>query len=161
MDRQKCTELIVSKLQPYHQNLENVKLISQKIEQGIFEFANNDPKIYRQQSRNILANIGYTPNSEMVREKLFDGVWDGYCVGKMTSEELYPERKEKELEELQKEQEIKESFKQMQMSRNSIYTCGRCKKNKVEHYQRQVRSSDEPMTVFCTCLTCGYRWKFC
>lgn len=24
----------------------------------------------------------------------------------------------------------------------------------------QTRSGDEPMTVFCSCVTCGHRWKF-
>eukprot|EP00439_Symbiodinium_sp_Y106_P042252 s4841_g5.t1 len=33
--------------------------------------------------------------------------------------------------------------------------------NKTTYFQMQTRSSDEPMTTFVTCLTCGNRWKFC
>lgn len=42
----------------------------------------------------------------------------------------------------------------------SMFTCNKCKKQTVEYYQMQTRSADEPMTTFCTCMTCGARWKF-
>jgi transcription elongation factor S-II len=37
--------------------------------------------------------------------------------------------------------------------------CKKCGGSKTTHYQLQMRSSDEPMTVFVTCITCGNRWK--
>lgn len=37
--------------------------------------------------------------------------------------------------------------------------CNQCKSNDIIFSQKQVRSSDEPMTVFCTCNACGKRWK--
>jgi len=39
------------------------------------------------------------------------------------------------------------------------FTCGRCKGNKTSYQAKQTRSSDEPMTMFVRCLTCGNRWK--
>lgn len=39
------------------------------------------------------------------------------------------------------------------------FVCRRCKGNKTTHYSLQTRSSDEPMTVFVNCLTCGARWR--
>ena len=77
----------------------------------------------------------------------------------MTPNELYPELEEQEKLKNQEEERLKEYFKQKKLKANSIYTCGKCKKNKVEHYQKQTRSSDEPMTVFCNCLLCGNRWR--
>ncbi len=41
----------------------------------------------------------------------------------------------------------------------SIYTCPRCKSRNVQSHQRQTRSADEGMTVFCQCLTCEKRWR--
>ena len=51
-----------------------------------------------------------------------------------------------------------------------IHRCNKCYHNKdLKHdeergkrtwyYELQTRSSDEPMTVFITCLDCGFRWK--
>jgi len=39
------------------------------------------------------------------------------------------------------------------------FTCGRCKGNKTTYQAKQTRSSDEPMTMFVRCMTCGNRWK--
>ena len=39
------------------------------------------------------------------------------------------------------------------------YTCAKCKTKNTTYYALQIRSADEPMTVFVTCLTCGKRWK--
>ena len=39
------------------------------------------------------------------------------------------------------------------------FTCSKCKSNKTSHYEKQTRSSDEPMTVFVQCLNCGKRWR--
>ena len=39
-----------------------------------------------------------------------------------------------------------------------IYKCGKCKKNRCTYYQLQIRSGDEPMTTFITCVECGNNW---
>jgi transcription elongation factor S-II len=39
------------------------------------------------------------------------------------------------------------------------FKCRKCKGTKTTHYSMQTRSSDEPMTVFVCCLTCGNRWR--
>lgn len=39
------------------------------------------------------------------------------------------------------------------------FQCKKCKGKKTSHYSMQTRSSDEPMTVFVCCLTCGNRWR--
>lgn len=41
-----------------------------------------------------------------------------------------------------------------------VLTCGKCKGNRVHYYQRQLRSSDEPMTTFATCVACNNKWKY-
>ena len=42
---------------------------------------------------------------------------------------------------------------------DSMTACRRCKELKVDYFQMQTRSADEPMTVFYNCKACGYRWK--
>jgi transcription elongation factor S-II len=41
----------------------------------------------------------------------------------------------------------------------SFLNCKRCKSSSISFKQQQTRSADEAMTVFCTCTTCGLRWK--
>jgi len=43
-------------------------------------------------------------------------------------------------------------------SRHALSRCGRCKSTNVENIARQVRSADEGMSVFSTCLDCGNKW---
>ena len=40
------------------------------------------------------------------------------------------------------------------------FKCPKCKSEKTTYYQMQTRCADEPMTTFCTCLSCNKRWKF-
>ncbi len=42
---------------------------------------------------------------------------------------------------------------------DGIFKCPKCHKRKVTYYQVQTRSADEPMTSYCTCVNCGFRWK--
>lgn len=39
------------------------------------------------------------------------------------------------------------------------FRCGRCKKRECVYQELQLRSSDEPMSLFVTCLNCGNRWR--
>lgn len=45
------------------------------------------------------------------------------------------------------------------LHREGFETCRRCKGKNTTYHQVQMRSSDEPMTVFVRCLDCGKRWK--
>jgi DNA-directed RNA polymerase subunit M/transcription elongation factor TFIIS len=39
-----------------------------------------------------------------------------------------------------------------------IFACTKCKSFDVDTEQKQTRSADEPMTIFCTCNVCGQRF---
>jgi DNA-directed RNA polymerase subunit M/transcription elongation factor TFIIS len=41
-----------------------------------------------------------------------------------------------------------------------VNECKRCKSRRVISYQIQERSSDEPMSTYCTCIKCGAEWKY-
>lgn len=40
-----------------------------------------------------------------------------------------------------------------------VYTCRTCKSSNIDTYEVQMRSGDEPMTVFATCTDCGLKWR--
>lgn len=43
---------------------------------------------------------------------------------------------------------------------DGMFKCGKCKSMKTTYYQLQIRSADENMTTFVTCVNCSNRWKF-
>ena len=44
-------------------------------------------------------------------------------------------------------------------SSTSLFTCKKCGSKKCTYYELQIRSADEPATIFITCLDCGKHWK--
>jgi len=42
--------------------------------------------------------------------------------------------------------------------KNGIFQCSKCNSFDVDTEQKQTRSADEPMTIFCTCNSCGKRF---
>lgn len=42
-----------------------------------------------------------------------------------------------------------------------IFRCSNCKKDETIYYSKQIRRSDEPMTVFITCVSCRHHWTEC
>ena len=54
--------------------------------------------------------------------------------------------------EEQFEEQFEEEFE------DTIYECEQCGSKKIDIYQKQLRSADEPATVFATCTTCGAKW---
>ena len=61
-----------------------------------------------------------------------------------------------------KEEDVSAMFEQVQVKvkdkRNALGRCGRCKSVNVKSVARQIRSSDEGMSVFYTCQDCGNEW---
>ena len=42
---------------------------------------------------------------------------------------------------------------------NNFGKCQKCGGDRTTYTQKQMRSSDEPMTIFVTCINCGNRWR--
>lgn len=89
--------------------------------------------------------------------RLKEGEFSPMSVASMSPQEMNPElwkplidktmwRNEHVIEE--KPAAMTDSFK-----------CGKCKKRECVYQELQLRSADEPTTLFVTCLNCGHRWK--
>jgi len=59
------------------------------------------------------------------------------------------------LEELSKSKRI---FEERSEPEGTFIQCRKCKGNAVDTEQKQTRSADEPMTIFCLCRKCGARF---
>ena len=150
-------------------NLDEENVIILNMEKGIFNNAiqyckekgyplkwsdSNFCKNYASNARRILANISYTTNAPVLREKIKDGMIESYNLVKMTREQLNPEvwesLKTKTLNKVVVKQEAQE---------DGMFKCNKCKSMKTVYYQMQTRSADEPMTTYVTCTNCNFKWK--
>lgn len=75
-------------------------------------------------------------------------------------------RKNSVLERIEIEQrQRRERFEKMLQERyddvkqeESLLSCRKCGSDNISWQQKQTRSADEAMTVFCTCKSCKHRW---
>ena len=150
-----------------HEILENEKTVN-NLEKGIFNYALKEAdqrkivkkwdnayfvQIYLDRLRSIMYNL-----KGEVLESIKHGSVKPHVVAFMTHQELCPEK----WEELIKAKSIrdKNKFEQNIEAMTDRYTCRKCKSKRCTYIQLQVRSSDEGITTYLTCLDCGQRMKF-
>jgi transcription elongation factor S-II len=141
---------------------------SNNLEKGIFNFALNEAKnrkvvkkwdnpyfvqIYLDRLRSIFTNL----NNPTLLEQLNGGSIKAHTIAFMTHQELRPDKWDELI--TAKSKRDKNKFETNLEAATDTFTCRKCKSNKCTYMQLQLRSADEPMTTFVTCLSCGNRWR--
>ena len=136
----------------YDEASENyIKLITIN-EKFIELYSNRMYKVYCNLDSNMFGN-NYLQNK--VSEFMTNGSGiDPNKVGYLTSEEIFPGRNDKIKEELKLRMAQK-----IKTKTSNMFRCPNCKERKTTYYEKQMRSFDEPATVFITCTPCGYQWR--
>ena len=148
--------------------------ISKKIEESIYNHVVNickNKKIkisfnnkyfnryYINKCISIYDNIN--PNSYIKNSTLIDKIYnDEINIGKIADyspQQLFPEHWNKLIEKKNTQDEILYSKKTIPIT--DRFKCPKCKFNECTYYQLQIRSADEPITTFITCINCNYFWK--
>jgi DNA-directed RNA polymerase subunit M/transcription elongation factor TFIIS len=155
-------------------NIIKKKSISRRIEQSIFNYIigvakqknitrgwNNSifKKLYLSKVRSIYSNLdseSYIENKTFLKRILEKQLKDTE-IGRLTTQDIFPENWEKLLEEKIKRDKIKYELKPEAMT--SAFKCRKCGSRETSYYEVQTRSADEPMTQFITCLNCYNHWK--
>lgn len=154
--------------------LSDIKLniFSLNVEKAIFNdtikkagYQWNDTFKHRYTNSAIRIYVNLDPDSYVGNKKLIHRLFNNefsveYFVSKMSSEEMFPEAYKSYYDEQMKEKQVEEKFKETMNNTKGAFKCGKCKSWKTTYYQLQLRSSDEPMTTFVTCMNCDNRWKF-
>ena len=155
---------IVKKINNILQNEKN----SMNLEKGIYNYSLKEAtrkkvikkwdnpyfvQIYVDHLRSIFINL---KNMELVHQ-IQDGLIKPHMVAFMTHQEMNPVKWSQLIEE--KSKRDKNKFETNLEAATDTFTCRKCKSKKCSYYLQQVRSADEPMTVFVTCIDCGTRWK--
>lgn len=112
-------------------------------------------QIYLDHLRSIYCNL----KNQHIIQLICSGEIKPQDVAFMTHQELCPDR----WAELIKAKSIRDmnKFEQNIEAMTDIYKCRKCFSRKCTYYMQQVRSSDEPMTIYVQCIQCGNRWKTC
>lgn len=109
-------------------------------------------KIYFARVKTIMVNL-----SPEIIERINNNEIKSEKVAFMTHQELMPEKwKDAIARKIIRDQH---KFEVKLEATTDAYTCRKCGSKKCSHYTLQTRSSDEPMTVYISCLDCGKNWK--
>ena len=111
-------------------------------------------QIYCDRLKTVIVNIKTTP--ELVR-KLVENDISPNIFAYMTHQEMRPDQWN-DLITIKIKRDESKYVNRVEAS-TDIYQCRKCKSRKCTYYSAQIRSADEPMTVFISCLDCGQNWK--
>ncbi len=175
--RNKCSSIFIKLYEEHLPIFKNSEKIGKNVEKSIFNqtirnckaigevVAWENPR-FRQEYHTIYqkvrANLTYTPNAPLVRQKLSEKKFKPTDMAKMTHRELAPEMWDQidlDMEEIFQKRLIG-AAKITAEDHKGAYQCGKCKSWRTTYTTRQVRCSDEPESVFVLCENCGKRWRF-
>jgi DNA-directed RNA polymerase subunit M/transcription elongation factor TFIIS len=140
---------------------------SSNLEKGIFNYALKEAdqrkivkkwdnkhfvQIYLDRLRSIFTNL-----NDNIIEQINSGTVKAHEVAFMTHQELNPNKWSKLIDAKSKRDANK--FESNIEASTDTFTCRKCKSKKCTFMSVQTRSSDEPSTIFVTCLDCGNRFK--
>lgn len=114
---------------------------------------------YQSKARSVLANLdpaSYVGNPRLL-QRLKDGEFLPHETAFMTPDNTFPERWSSLLDAKVRRDEY--VFQEKPAAMTTQFRCGKCKKNECVYQELQLRSCDEPVTLFITCLNCGNRWR--
>ena len=140
---------------------------SSNLEKGIFNYALKEAdqrkivkkwdnkhfvQIYLDRLRSIYTNL-----NDNIIEQINSSTVKSHEVAFMTHQELNPDKWTKLIDAKSKRDANK--FESNIEASTDTFTCRKCKSKKCTFMSVQTRSSDEPSTIFVTCLDCGNRFK--
>lgn len=146
------------------ENILNDDKLALNVEKAIFNYAIKEAnsrrivkkwfntqfvQLYIDRLRTIWNNL---KNNEFC-EKIKSGEITPEDLLKMTHHEMNPERWRELIEKKIKRDESK--FVNRTQASTDMFKCRKCHKTRCTYYSLQIRSSDEPETIFVTCLDCG------
>ena len=116
-----------------------------------------NPQFARIYVNSLIASVSNLTNGSRLLERLKEGEFPASRIGTMTPQDMLPELWKPLIDKTMWRNEHVLEEKPAAMT--DTFKCGKCKKRECAYQELQLRSADEPMTIFVTCLNCGHRWK--
>ena len=104
--------------------------------------------LYTTKVKQVCHNITHHIGKKITLDNIHVKTYKELCPGKW-------KKFSKDLEILNK----KISDFDSEVTTTDQFQCSKCHKRKCCYTSFQIRSSDEPMTNFITCIECGYNWR--
>lgn len=111
---------------------------------------------YTTKSLGLEYNLRHAPG---ILDRVRSGALAPKALVAMWPSEVWPERWEEAYAIQAAKQLRREAAADAATAPDGAYTCGKCKSRKTVYTSIQIRSADEPMTIFVRCLNCGKSWK--
>lgn len=114
--------------------------------------------IYLNKAMSVVSNLSpdFFGNTKLIH-RLFDKEFKPHDIPFMKPENIFPERWRQVIDNRQKKEQ--NMFEDRPEAMSDLIVCGKCKKKQCVYKEIQIRSCDEPMTLFISCLNCGNRWR--
>ena len=114
---------------------------------------------YRQKIRDLAPQLK-DPRNQDLNDDLYLGILTPNAVVESSSKDLASaEFKAKRDKEAAYNREAARCDLGLEAAASDIFQCDICKNWKCTYFQMQTRGADEPMTIFCTCLICGNKFR--
>lgn len=126
----------------------------------IKNFANKQfLNLYTSKARSMITNLdscSYLKNTRLL-SRMKEGEFLPHELPFLKSESMFPEVWRDNVDrKVRREEHV---YEEKPVAMTNQYKCGKCKKRECVFQEIQLRSCDEPMTTFITCINCGNRWK--
>lgn len=113
---------------------------------------------YTTRAQSLEFNLTHPRNPGLVA-RVLDGSLSVKAFANMTPQEMFPEQWEAAYQQQAMRQLRRETDVDASNAPDGAYTCGKCKSKKTVYTSVQIRSADEPATIFVRCLNCAKAWK--
>lgn len=114
-------------------------------------------RVYENKARQVLWNLcTFNPHGEKLVDRIDKQEFPPRALASMRPENMRPDIWQDALDRKMKREMHIVDEKPSAMT--SFYKCGKCKNKKCIYQELQLRSADEPMTIFLTCLVCSNKW---
>lgn len=115
--------------------------------------------LYRSKAQSVVANLdpkSYVGNTRLIT-RLKNAEFKPGDIAHLAPANAYPEMWRECLDAKMKHNET--VFEEKPSAMTDKFKCGKCRLRECSYREVQLRSADEPMTLFITCINCGNRWK--
>lgn len=115
--------------------------------------------MYAIKARSVIGNLdpsAYIGNHRLLL-RLTEGEFAPHDIAWMKPENLHPERWQATLDLKTQQDNYIDNAKPASMT--DAFKCKKCLKRECVFTELQLRSSDEPSSIFISCINCGNRWR--